>query len=157
MSVTNIKDEVKFTPVPCVHLCDNCISQCKKVCYLHYFLQFDNPQTKYCIISLTVPSNYVITWRHQFQDCWQSSRSVIWIKPLVRCYCIYNASINKYWLNIGNQLFKAFKYIRGTKQNKHNAELQRTDPGTKLTSEFSTKSRMFPPNASNGFLSFPSF
>ena len=42
-------------------------------------------------------------------------------------------------------------------ENKHNAELQRTDPDTKVTGEFSTKGRIFPPNAQNGFLSFPLF
>ena len=41
--------------------------------------------------------------------------------------------------------------------NNHNAELQRTNPGTKVTDEFSTKGRIFPPNAQNGFLLFPSF
>ena len=38
------------------------------------------------------------------------------------------------------------------KKNKHNAELQRTDRGTKVT-----KGRIFPCNAQNGFLLFPSF
>ena len=35
-----------------------------------------------------------------------------------------------------------------TKQykDKHNAELQRTDPGTKVTGEFSTRGHIFPPN-----------
>ena len=35
-----------------------------------------------------------------------------------------------------------FKKIK----NKHNAELQRTDPGTKVTGEFSTRGHIFPPN-----------
>ena len=30
--------------------------------------------------------------------------------------------------------------------NKHNAELQRTDPGTKVTGEFSTRGHIFSPN-----------
>ena len=41
--------------------------------------------------------------------------------------------------------------------NKHNFELQRTDPGTKVIGEFNTKGCIFPPNAQYGFLSFPSF
>ena len=36
-------------------------------------------------------------------------------------------------------------------KNKHNAKLQRTGPGTKLIGEFSTRGRIFPPNARNGF------
>ena len=40
------------------------------------------------------------------------------------------------------------------KQNKHNAELQRTDPGTKDTGEFSTGRRIFPHNAIKGFYSY---
>ena len=35
------------------------------------------------------------------------------------------------------------------KENKQNVELQRTDPGTKVTDEFSTKGRILPPNALN--------
>ena len=35
--------------------------------------------------------------------------------------------------------------------SKHNAELQRTDPGTKVIGEFSIWGRIFPPNARNGF------
>ena len=35
--------------------------------------------------------------------------------------------------------------------NKHNAEPQRIDPGTKILGEFGTKSHIFPPNAQNGF------
>ena len=31
------------------------------------------------------------------------------------------------------------------------AELQRTDPGTKVVGEFSSRDRTFPPNARNGF------
>ena len=38
------------------------------------------------------------------------------------------------------------------KVNKHKAELQRTDQGTKVTGEFSTKGHIFPPNIQNGFL-----
>ena len=38
------------------------------------------------------------------------------------------------------------------KSNKHNVGLQRTDPGTKVT-----KGHIFPPNALNGILLFPSF
>ena len=30
--------------------------------------------------------------------------------------------------------------------NKHNTELQRTDPGTKVTGEFSTRGHIFSPN-----------
>ena len=30
--------------------------------------------------------------------------------------------------------------------NKHNAELQRTDPGIKVTGEFSARGHIFPPN-----------
>ena len=37
------------------------------------------------------------------------------------------------------------------KENKHNAELQRTDPGTKVIGGFSTMSHIFTPNARNGF------
>ena len=44
---------------------------------------------------------------------------------------------------------------KNPEKNKHNAELQRTDPGSKVTGEFSTKGRIFPPNAQNGFLLFP--
>ena len=44
-----------------------------------------------------------------------------------------------------------------SKLNKRNAELQRTDPGTKVTGEFNTKGRIFPPNVWNEFLLFPSF
>ena len=36
-------------------------------------------------------------------------------------------------------------------------EMQRTDRGTKITGELSTKNRIFPSNAQNGFLLFPSF
>ena len=36
-------------------------------------------------------------------------------------------------------------------QNKHNAELQRIDPGKKIIGKFSTRGRIFPPNAQNGF------
>ena len=32
------------------------------------------------------------------------------------------------------------------KYNKHNAQLQRTDPGTKVTGEFSTRGHIFSPN-----------
>ena len=35
------------------------------------------------------------------------------------------------------------------KENKQNVELQRTDPGTKVTGEFSTKGRIFQLNAQN--------
>ena len=41
--------------------------------------------------------------------------------------------------------------------NKHNAELQRADPGTKDTGYFSTRGSIFPHDAQNRFLSFPSF
>ena len=41
--------------------------------------------------------------------------------------------------------------------NNHNAELQRTDPGRKVTGEFSTRGRIFPQNAQNGFSLFLSF
>ena len=36
-------------------------------------------------------------------------------------------------------------------KKKHNAELQRADPGTKVTDEFSTKRIILPLNAQNGF------
>ena len=39
--------------------------------------------------------------------------------------------------------------------DKHNAELQRADPGTKFTGQFSTRGRIFPHNAQNGFSLFP--
>ena len=42
-------------------------------------------------------------------------------------------------------------------KHKHNAELQRADPGTKVTGEFSTKGHIFPPRVWNDFLLFPSF
>ena len=41
--------------------------------------------------------------------------------------------------------------LKDKKTNKHNAELQRTDPGTKVIGKFSTRGRIFPPNARNGF------
>ena len=47
--------------------------------------------------------------------------------------------------------------LKDNKSNKHNAEMQRTDPGTKMTGTFSTKAHIFPPNAQNGFVLFPSF
>ena len=40
---------------------------------------------------------------------------------------------------------------------KTNAELQWTDPSTKVTGEFTTTGSIFPPIAQNGFLLFPSF
>ena len=43
-------------------------------------------------------------------------------------------------------------YIIGQAQRRAAA-----DPGTKVTGEFSTNGRIFPPNAQNGFLLFPSF
>ena len=39
---------------------------------------------------------------------------------------------------------------------KHNTELQRTDPGTKVSGEFNTRGHIFSPNVWNEFLSFPS-
>ena len=41
--------------------------------------------------------------------------------------------------------------------DKYNAELQWIDPGTKVTSEFSTKRRILPSNAQTEFSLFPSF
>ena len=41
--------------------------------------------------------------------------------------------------------------------DKHNAELQRADPGTKDTGHFSTRGSIFPHDAQNRLLSFPSF
>ena len=41
--------------------------------------------------------------------------------------------------------------------NKHNAKLQRADPGTKVTGQFSTRGRIFPHDAQKGFSSFSSF
>ena len=35
--------------------------------------------------------------------------------------------------------------------NKHNAELQRADPGTEVTGQFSTRGRIFLHDAQNGF------
>ena len=49
------------------------------------------------------------------------------------------------------------KKKKKTKKNKHNAELQQSDPGTKVTGEFSTRGSIFLPNARNGFVLFPSF
>ena len=37
---------------------------------------------------------------------------------------------------------------------KHNAELQRADSGTKVTEKFSTRGRIFPLDAQNGFSLF---
>ena len=41
--------------------------------------------------------------------------------------------------------------------NKHNAELQRADPSTKVTGKFITRGRIFPQNAQNAFSLFSSF
>ena len=41
--------------------------------------------------------------------------------------------------------------------NKHNAELQRADPGTEVTGQFSTRGRIFLHDAQNGFSLFSSF
>ena len=38
------------------------------------------------------------------------------------------------------------RWERKKRRDKHNAELQRTDPGTKNTGEFSTRGHNFPPN-----------
>ena len=43
------------------------------------------------------------------------------------------------------------------KINKHNAELQRADPGTKVEGSFSTRGHIFPHDAQNGFSLFSSF
>ena len=43
------------------------------------------------------------------------------------------------------------------KLDKHNAELQRADPGTKVMGYFSTRGRIFPHDAQNEFSLFPSF
>ena len=42
-------------------------------------------------------------------------------------------------------------YGKGKQTNKHSAELQRTDPDTKVIGEFSTRGRIFPTYARNGF------
>ena len=42
-------------------------------------------------------------------------------------------------------------------KNKHNAELQRADPGTEVTGQFSTRGRIFLHDAQNGFSLFSSF
>ena len=42
-------------------------------------------------------------------------------------------------------------------KNKDNTELQRADSGTKYTGYFSTRGSIFPHDAQNRFLSFPSF
>ena len=42
-------------------------------------------------------------------------------------------------------------------ENKHNAELQRTDPGTRVRGTLSTKARIFPPNAKMDFYYFHRF
>ena len=49
--------------------------------------------------------------------------------------------------------FRLFKKKKKTKKNKHNTELQRTDPGTKVTGEFSIRGHIFPPFEMN----FPYF
>ena len=43
------------------------------------------------------------------------------------------------------------------KDNKHNADLQQADPGTKVTGQFSTRGCIFPHDAQNGFPLFSSF
>ena len=43
------------------------------------------------------------------------------------------------------------------KENKHNAVLQWTDPGTNVTGDVSIKGPILSPNAQNGLLLFPSF
>ena len=55
-------------------------------------------------------------------------------------------------LNNPNPVVKRDAYLKD-KRNKHNAELQRTNPGTKVTGKFSTKGRIFRSNAQNGLLS----
>ena len=62
--------------------------------------------------------------------------------------------------------YQVFPYFRppstanldiDTYENKHNDELQRADPGTKVTGQFSTRGRIFPNDAQNGFSLFSSF
>ena len=43
------------------------------------------------------------------------------------------------------------------KGNKHNGELQRADPGTKVEVQFSTRGHIFPHDAQNEFSLFSSF
>ena len=43
-----------------------------------------------------------------------------------------------------------FDYVELKNENdKHNTELKRTDPGKKVTGEFSTRGRIFPSSARN--------
>ena len=64
--------------------------------------------------------------------------------------CLYFLSA----LFIANCHFYYFQMYQRSKnkKNKHNAELQRTDPGTRIMGEFSTKSHIFSLNVQNGFL-----
>ena len=68
---------------------------------------------------------------------------------------------NKEKVNNLNSYGKSFLLLHSAffniNRNKHNAQLQRTDPGTKVTGGFSTRGHIFHPNVWNEFLSFPSF
>ena len=56
--------------------------------------------------------------------------------------------------NSNNHIIATSKKNRN---NKHNAELQRADPGTKDVGQYSTRTqgRIFPHNAQNGILLIP--
>ena len=69
----------------------------------------------------------------------------------------YNPIIPQMFEGIVDKWQRNNIYYIKEKENKHSAELQWTDPGTKVTGEFSIKGRTLPPNALNGFLWFPSF
>ena len=61
---------------------------------------------------------------------------------------MYNDSDMNFSLSKINDIVKLdYKIKRNKIKHKHNAELQRTDPGTKVMDEFSTKGRIYPPNA----------
>ena len=55
------------------------------------------------------------------------------------------------------QNFQFSKKKKEKKRNKHNAELQRADPGTKIMVYFCTSGRIFQRDAENGFSLFSSF
>ena len=62
-------------------------------------------------------------------------------------------AVNFYVLGNKNKILKKTKNAI----NKHNAELEQTDRGTKDTGNFNTRGHIFPHNAQNGYLLFPSF
>ena len=63
---------------------------------------------------------------------------------------------NKYNEAVPKRLFYYLCFEK-KKKDKHNAELQRADPGTKDMGYFCTRGSIFPHDAQNRFLSFPSF